>query len=181
MSLSISQALAQFENHKESDGMLPASYVPETALDLAKLRQQAGIADAIDNHLAWERKVKTAALNAKVEDVNDLAEATTANGRKKLKWVAFEDKDGKLPRILTSEASRKAYVAYRMANEAAAIARVAFEKLGRPEITAAITKATGRPVPTGKGVLITYKFGRINVAIGDATQAAADTSLADLY
>lgn len=89
----------------------------------------------------------------------------------KLKWAKFDDS-------LLSDAAQERYRAYREANVAAAKARVAFEEIGLAEIRDAVEMAAGKKLPAGKGVLVTYKFGRINVAVADATQV--EKSQADL-
>ena len=98
-----------------------------------------------------------------------------AGNQPKLKWAKFDEK------LLSSDA-QLLYAAYREANVAAAKCRNEFEAVALPEIHDGIVKATGKQLPPGKGVVVTYKFGRINVAVGDATEVTkSQADLSNLF
>lgn len=149
---------------------LPAVGTDRAGLaECAKINAVIGDGPFTVNHL----KAYDAMLTATAPKTTTTAK--TAAGQVKLKWAKFDDS------LLSSDAL-ELYQAYRQANVAAAKARTEFEELGLPEIQAAVVKATGKQLPAGKGVLVTYKFGRINVAVADATEVTkSQADLSNLF
>lgn len=117
------------------------------------------------------------------------AKGATGGSTPKLKWAAFPGtkkigSNGKeyIEPHLPAEALRL-YTEFREANMHAADCRTAFMQMASPLIKAAVIKAAGKELPPGKDVLITFKFGRINVAVADASEVASSQAagLGDLF
>lgn len=161
--------------------------LPVSGTDVAKLAECIGMTIGSDkftpDHLAAYK-----AMMAR-ESANSPKRAATGGNTPKLKWAAFpsdtvtDSATGKTyqrPRL--SDEAILLYEEYRAANVKAAEARRAFEQVGTPEIKAAVIAASGKPLPPGKDILVTYKFGRINVAVADAEQVkAAKSDIGNLF
>ncbi len=152
--------------------------LPVPGTDVSKLAECIGIAvgtggEFTQNHLkAYQAMAAQAAKDAARQPSTG---RSTGGNAPKLKWAKFDDK------LLSSDA-QELYAAYRAANVAAAKCRTEFEELALPEIHDQIVKATGKPLPAGKGIVVTYKFGRINAAVGDATEVTkSQADLGNLY
>jgi hypothetical protein len=108
-------------------------------------------------------------------------DATEGSKAPDLKWASYKDDSPELKGLLSAE-SIKILTQLREINGKAAEVRKALLARAVPEVTAAIVKAKGKAIPTGKRVIVTLQFGKFNVAVGDESQASkAAKSLGDLF
>lgn len=136
------------------------------------------IAAAIGGKLSDGDTLEKSRIDATVSHIAVSKPKSTAMGgvAKKLKWAEF-------PAERLDDATGELYLSYREANKTAAECRKALLEKLTPAVKAAVVKAANKPLPAGKDVIVTLNYGKINVAVGDASDVASQSakSLGDLF